>query len=197
LYWRGPDAPARRKKVNDYALVLDPEAVEPSPARDRFCAACGTKPPGQDCCWFAEETAGAEPEPGALVPLKPWSEWSPEARFLVTVLMELFHGAAEEWELLCRLPWTLGRMSNYTFDAERHGPEAALFYPVMREKDALGRGTRYLVTDLARAGYEAHRREFLGRPGARGPPRLPSAPLEGHRGETATRFLTASRQPRQ
>jgi hypothetical protein len=147
--------------MSEHALVLDPEAVEPAPGRDRFCAACRTKPPGRDCCWFVEDTAGAEPEPGELVPVKPWREWSAEARFLVTTLLELFHGAAEEWELLCRLPWTRGRLSNYVFDAERHGPEAALHYPVMREKDALGRGTRYMVTDLARASYEAHRREFM------------------------------------
>jgi hypothetical protein len=74
---------------------------------------------------------------------------------------EVTNSAAEEWELLCRLPWTRGRLGNYVFDAERHGPETALHYPCMREADALGRGTRYLVTDLAREAYVTHRREFM------------------------------------
>jgi hypothetical protein len=145
----------------DQTLALDPEAAALPRVRELFCAACGTKPPGRDCCWFVDETPGAEPGPGELVPAKPWREWSAEARFLVGLLMERFNGAAEEWELLCRLPWTRGRLSNYVFDAERHGPETALHYPCMREADALGRGTRYLVTDLAREAYDTHRREFM------------------------------------
>jgi hypothetical protein len=124
--------------------------------RDRYCAGCGRKPVGRDCCWFVEERPGAEAEPGQLVPAKPWEQWNADHRFLTTLLVERFGGAAEEWELLCRLPWASSRLANCVFDAASHGPEAALHYPCLRETDLHGRGVRYLASDLARDSYEAY-----------------------------------------
>jgi hypothetical protein len=128
--------------------------------RDRYCASCGRTLLGRDCCWVVED--GQEPRPGRLIPPKRWEEWDSEARFLVTVLMGRFGGAAEEWELLCRLPWDRWRLASQVFDADNHEPEAAELLPCARETDERGRGTRYFVTDLARASYEAHRLETDG-----------------------------------
>jgi hypothetical protein len=122
---------------------------------ERYCAHCGSRPEGSTCCWYVdgEET---EPQPHRLVPGKAWAEWSGRQRSLILLLMERFGGAAEEWELLCRLPWPQRWLLDCAGEAWSHWPEPGLMFPCLREKEA--RGIRYYLTDMARDAYTAHRR---------------------------------------
>ncbi len=122
---------------------------------ERYCPHCGSRPEGPTCCWFLDGE-DEEPQPHPLVPGKPWAEWSAAHRFLAALLMERFGGAAEEWELLCRLPWPRRRLADGAAEPWGYWPEPALLFPCLREKDT--RGTRYYVTDMVRDAYAGHRR---------------------------------------
>ena len=125
---------------------------------DQYCSSCGRQPVRETCCWGLGLHDRAEP--CALVPALPWDHWNAEEQFLITLLMTEFGGAAEEWELLCRLPWPRYRLDNCVIDFETRPDGAALEAPCFREPDDRDRGRRYFVSDLARQAYERHRREI-------------------------------------
>jgi hypothetical protein len=103
--------------------------------------------------------AGDRAQPCPLLPARRWEEWNGEQQFLILFLMEEFGGAAEEWELLRRLPWTRYRLEEYVIDFEERPERAGIEFPCFREPDDRDRGRRYFLTDLARASYAAHLRD--------------------------------------
>ena len=120
----------------------------------RFCSSCGRRPDRETCCWSVESGECARPCP--LVPARRWEEWSEEQQFLITLLMAGFGGAAEEWQLLCRLPWPQYRLEGHVVDFDDREDESAVHLACFREPDDRDRGRRYFLTDLARASYEAN-----------------------------------------
>lgn len=119
---------------------------------EQYCAHCGSRPAGPTCCWYVDEKE--EPHPHPLVAGRSWTAWTERQRFLITLLMERFGGAAEEWELLCRLPWPERWLLDCAAEPWAGWREPALRFPCLKEKDA--RGTRYFLTDMARDAYQAH-----------------------------------------
>src|SRR6266508_14860 len=101
---------------------------------ERFCANCGSRPESGSCCWYVDgETEALKPHPS--IGAKAWEAWNADQRFLIALLMEQFGGAAEEWELLRRLPWTCSRLSNCTCDPWGAWAVPAGQYPCMRARE--------------------------------------------------------------
>ena len=94
--------------------------------------------------------------PAGPGPALGWEEWSEEQQFLITLLMAGFGGAAEEWQLLCRLPWPQYRLEAHVVDFDDREDESAVHLACFREPDDRDRGRRYFLTDGARASYEAN-----------------------------------------
>lgn len=118
--------------------------------KDRFCPSCGRQPAEDLCCWSIRVD---RPQPCPLVSPPPWEQWDDDAQFLIRLLMEEFGGAAEEWELLRRLPWPRYRLDQQVIDFDERLDDTALAFPCLRETDDRDRGRRYFLTDLARASF--------------------------------------------
>ena len=121
----------------------------------RYCPVCGSRTEKESCCWFLGDEEEDDPRPYTLVPAKPWGEWSEEHRFLIALMMEQFGGAAEEWELLCRLPWPEWRFTRSVCEPWGERLVSATDHPCIRETH--GFRTRYYLCDLARDAYTALR----------------------------------------
>jgi hypothetical protein len=124
----------------------------------RFCANCGRQPLRETCCWVLGPEGG-HARPCPLLPPLRWEQWNPDEQFLIQVLMREFNGAAEEWELLRRLPWSRWRLEEHVMEFEERPDDAARAFPCFREVDDRDRGRRYYLSDLARHSYETHLRE--------------------------------------
>jgi hypothetical protein len=126
--------------------------------KDHFCSNCGRQPARETCCW-SQGPDGSHAAPCRLIPPPRWEEWDEDERFLIELMMEAFGGAAEEWELLRRLPWPRWRLEEQVIDFEDRTDGAAASYPCFREPDEKDRGHRYFLSDLARASFTVHQRE--------------------------------------
>jgi len=122
-----------------------------------YCPVCGDRAEEKTCCWYVDDDD--DPHPHLLIPPKPWVEWSADHRFLITLMMERFGGAAEEWELLCRLPWPEWRFESCVCEPWGRWIVSVSDHPCIRDKKE--HRTRYFLCELARDAYTAHQREVL------------------------------------
>jgi hypothetical protein len=121
-----------------------------------YCSNCGSQTEKLTCCWYQEgEADHLHPHP--LIPGPSWEAWTADHRFLIALMMERFGGAAEERELLARLPWPVWRLVSCTYDPWGTWELSPLDHPCIRERH--GALVRYFLTDMARHAYERYQRE--------------------------------------